>query len=229
MNNFFIVFYGKPGVGKTSLVQELANSLGANFNKIPVNKGWTSPKDLIGYYNALTGNFIDSETGLRKFIKQADKNNPFECLYITLLDEANLSPLEYYWSNFLSVADDKNKKIKLQSDKAPDEITLFDGLKFIATINMDETTEALSPRIINRSCVFYLPNEYNIPSLDNSLQPEYYPISYQSLIKTFGYENVIKQYGETERYGEDKLDSIYDLLSKNKSRSMISISARKQK
>lgn len=229
INNFFIVFYGKPGVGKTSLVQEIANSLGANLNKISVNKGWTSPKDLLGYYNALTGHFIDAETGLRKFIKQADKNNPFECLYITLLDEANLSPLEYYWSNFLSVADDQIKKIKLQSDKAPDEITLFDGLKFIATINMDETTEALSPRIINRSCVFYLPNEYKIPSLDNYFQSDHYPISYQSLRKNFGYENILQNNHNAEKYGQDKLDAIYDLLSKNKSRSTISISARKQK
>lgn len=229
INNFFIVFYGKPGVGKTSLVQEIANSLGANLNKISVNKGWTSPKDLLGYYNALTGHFIDAETGLRKFIKQADKNNPFECLYITLLDEANLSPLEYYWSNFLSVADDQIKKIKLQSDKAPDEITLFDGLKFIATINMDETTEALSPRIINRSCVFYLPNEYKIPSLDYYFQSDHYPISYQSLRKNFGYENILQNNHNAEKYGQDKLDAIYDLLSKNKSRSTISISARKQK
>lgn len=48
---------------------------------------------------------------------------------------------------------------------------------------MDETTEALSPRIINRSCVFYLPNEYKIPSLDNYFQSDHYPISYQSLRK----------------------------------------------
>lgn len=81
---------------------------------------------------------------------------------------------------------------------------------------MDETTEALSPRIINRSCVFYLPNEYKIPSLDNYFQSDHYPISYQSLRKNFGYENILQNNHNAEKYGQDKLDAIYDLLSKIK-------------
>ena len=48
---------GLPGTGKTSLVNILAEVLGLKnaaskrFVEVPVEKGWTSYKDFIGYYN----------------------------------------------------------------------------------------------------------------------------------------------------------------------------------
>ncbi len=225
VNNFFLIFYGKPGVGKTSLVQNLASSLGANFNKISVNKGWSSSKDLIGYYNSLTGHFVEADTGLRTFLKkqQSDKNKG--CLYLSLLDEANLSPIEYYWSNFLSIADDENKFIRLQSERELEEIQILDSMKFIATINMDDTTEILSPRIINRACVFYLPNN-DLKQVEDNKTQTVVPISYTALENNFGFRQVAKNLA-AESYGNDKLETIYDILSKNRNGRFIS--PRKQK
>lgn len=115
--SYITTFAGLPGTGKTSLVNILAEILGLKNNgakrfvEVPVEKGWTSYKDFIGYYNP--------------FSKTLEKSNPaaFDALallsneceqglsesevapFLFLLDEANLSSIEHYWSPFLRVCD----------------------------------------------------------------------------------------------------------------------------
>ena len=55
--NYITVFAGEPGTGKTSLCKLFAKALGLytdRFAQILVERGWTSSKDLVGYYNPLT-------------------------------------------------------------------------------------------------------------------------------------------------------------------------------
>ena len=70
--------------------------------------------------------------------------------FIILLDEANLSPMEYYWSDFMNICDDLGP----QSTVNLGENYVFgipETLHFVATINNDHTTETLSPRLIDRA------------------------------------------------------------------------------
>ena len=150
--SFITVFAGAPGVGKTSLVEKLAKSYGLSndygYLEIPCARGWTSSKDLLGFYNPLTKKYQSSKTGLRDALEQSalHKNSP----YFILLDEANLSPIEHYWSDFIKLADfDYERKIRF-ADK---EIAFGGGLKFMATINYDHTTEMLSNRLIDRAAI----------------------------------------------------------------------------
>lgn len=89
----------------------LKNAASKRFVEVPVEKGWTSYKDFIGYYNP--------------FSESLEKSNPvaFDALsllsaeceqgvadgdavpYLFLLDEANLSSIEHYWSPFLRACD----------------------------------------------------------------------------------------------------------------------------
>ncbi|RYZ85788.1 MAG: hypothetical protein EOO68_29750 [Moraxellaceae bacterium] len=54
-----------------STVEKLSKSMGSYQNnrylKIPVARGWTSAKDLMGYYNPLTKKYQGSKTDLYKF------------------------------------------------------------------------------------------------------------------------------------------------------------------
>ena len=173
---FLTVFSGAPGAGKTSICNILAHSLGLsipstyvdpNINVDPnryvdvsVERGWTSKRDFIGYFNPLTKKFDRNNSRLFDAlnilnIEATDKktNRPF----VILLDEANLSPMEYYWADFMNACDDlnENSTIDLGEDyifRIPDE------LRFLATINNDHTTESLSPRLIDRAWVVRLPN-----------------------------------------------------------------------
>ena len=63
--SFLTIFAGNPGTGKTSICNIIANSLGLNrsldknnsdiirFVPVSVERGWSSKRDLIGYYNPL--------------------------------------------------------------------------------------------------------------------------------------------------------------------------------
>ncbi len=169
LQNYLTVFSGPPGVGKTSTANNLGKAFGLfhselrsrNFLNIAVGRGWTTTQDFLGYYNSLKDTFQPSKTGLYQFLK--DENKIFnDFLKIVLLDEANLSSIEHYWSDFLSICDNfENKSIDLGiPDKDARFLELPSSLRFIATINNDSTVEPLSERLLDRAAIITLSNDH---------------------------------------------------------------------
>lgn len=169
---YILTFAGLPGTGKTSLATLLAGALGltndANrrFAEISVERGWTSYKDFIGYYNPLTKTMEKSNaTAFDAFARldaEARQGLGLDATapYLFLLDEANLSSIEHYWSPFLRACDapaGSTLDLSLGGDcllKVPDYV------RFVATVNFDHTTEELSPRFLDRSWIITLDPEY---------------------------------------------------------------------
>jgi hypothetical protein len=89
-----------------------------------------------------------------------------------LLDEANLSNIEYYWSDFLGMCDlyDKGNRLDLGiiNDKKSCYLPIPATLRFIATINNDATTERLSPRLIDRAPIITLNHTYGDASFEGA-------------------------------------------------------------
>lgn len=173
---FLTVFSGEPGTGKTSMCNIIANTLGLTLpsTKMPIfdngvnpnryvsvsiERGWTSKRDFIGYYNPLSKQFDRSNRCLFDAINilsiEANGSHP-SLPYLILLDEANLSPMEYYWADFMNVCDDldANSTINLGENYY---FQIPKHLRFVATINNDHTTESLSPRLIDRAWIVKLP------------------------------------------------------------------------
>lgn len=157
VQNYITVFAGEPGTGKTSLCKLLAKALGlydSRFAEILVERGWTSSKDLIGYYNPLTKEIEKTQPRFSACMQQLDienKKNMVQAPYFVLLDEANLSPIEFYWSNFNYYCDDPSHQIVSYSNG--ERYDFGAELKFLATINYDQTTVDLSPRFLDRAWV----------------------------------------------------------------------------
>lgn len=162
---FLTVLSGAPGVGKTSICNIIAEVLGLgkeDFTKryipVSVEKGWVSKRDFIGYFNPLTGKIDRTNAGVFNALRMLDiekKKNISRRPYFILLDEANLSPMEYYWSDFMDVCDDeKAPMINLGEDHVYE---IPETLRFLATVNNDHTTEAFSPRLLDRAWIISLP------------------------------------------------------------------------
>ena len=169
--NFLTIFTGLPGVGKTSLANLLSNFVCSNdFSlEIPVGRGWNSKKNLLGFYNPLKGEYQPDEYGFIERIKLCNESNQLldNVSFIITLDEANLSPIEHYWSDFIILNDKKeNKSIKIVDGNGNQELKLPQGFKFIFTINHDHTTELLSPRLLDRACVIKL--QYDPVSINSN-------------------------------------------------------------
>lgn len=209
---FLTVFSGAPGTGKTSVCSIIAHALGLDkkvsvaiksesddetvehslerYVVVPVERGWSSKRDFVGYYNPLTKSFDKANSAIYQALEVSDIEAGMDeasCVppSIIMLDEANLSPMEYYWADFMGVCDDTNRNTAINLSEN-DRFRVSDSLRFMATINNDHTTENLSPRLIDRAWVISLPQ----PSSPRITRfDEYYdPIPMSILHKAFDVE-----------------------------------------
>lgn len=160
--NTLTIFAGVPGTGKTTLARILTNILTPQekIREVSVNRGWSSQKDFIGFVNPLTKKFHSSSTDVYSLTKQMNEESKDEEIYLNtpisfiILDEANLSPLEHYWSSFYNLTDSTGMlEVKLGHNET---IKFPNNLRFIGTINYDHTTEELSPRVLDRINIIQL-------------------------------------------------------------------------
>ena len=166
----FVLLSGLSGSGKTKLAQAFAQWICENEKQyciVPVGADWTNREPLLGYANALEPeNYILPENGTLELIINANNNQ--EKPYFLILDEMNLSHVERYFADFLSVMESKDK-FKLHSSKTnlnnneiekynklievPKEIGWPKNLFVVGTVNIDETTYMFSPKVLDRANV----------------------------------------------------------------------------
>lgn len=217
MQGYITTFAGQPGTGKTSLCNILAGSLGLlsrenprdRFSEINVENGWTSYKDYIGYWNPITKSYEQANAeiydAMRCLTEETGTGIP---PYVFLLDEANLSSIEHYWSPFLRAADSfQNKGAKLPLGGNASWI-LPSHIRFLATVNFDHTTEELSKRFLDRSWVISLPPRMiDITESDVDTQEDFggiLPYSYEKLMEVFS--------GRDDEISDQLVVSLYNKL-----------------
>lgn len=218
---FLTIFSGLPGVGKTSLALLYSKFLtaGKTFIDIPVSRGWNSKKNLLGFFNPISGVYQNDEYGFSQLISLYNNGEiPMDIPAIVLLDESNLSPMEHYWSDFISISDrHSNARYIANPDSKGSKLKLPKGLRFIATINNDHTTEMLSPRLIDRSAVIKI--SYSKPTDDyldfnntNEIIEPQKIYRQESLEKIFNSNNP-----EFNRHEQKIVSDIINILSDEKS------------
>lgn len=158
-----VILSGMSGTGKSKLIKAYANSIGLkdNFKFIPVSPSWTEDSDIIGYADTLNMIYRPDDHGLIETLIQA-KLNP-DKLFIVCFDEMNLARIEHYFSQFLSLleSDVENRKLQLynkelggklyNSSKYNHEITIGRNVRFVGTVNIDESTHHFSNKVLDRA------------------------------------------------------------------------------
>ncbi len=180
------IFTGAPGLGKTSFVRLLKRILKMDerFLEVPVGRSWVSEREFIGFFNSLSNSFSPSSSGVYQFLKGVSKDQPETApLSLLLLDEANLSAIEHYGAFLINISDDEaDNMLRLSKE----EIIIPESLRIVATINHDLTTEALSPRLIDRAPV--IPFDIFIDDTADFIDDvkSYNKLSYEAFAGMFG-------------------------------------------
>ena len=155
----FVILTGLSGSGKTKLAQAFVMWICADQKQyciIPVGADWTNREPLLGFPNALKiGEYIKPDNGVLDLIIEATENEKKP--YFLILDEMNLSHVERYFADFLSVME-STSKISLHSgmenwNGVPPTLELPKNLFIIGTVNIDETTYMFSPKVLDRASV----------------------------------------------------------------------------
>ncbi len=160
---------GYSGTGKSSLPVLYAQALAgdeARYLAVDVSPSWLEPGDLLGRANLLEEKFQPAATGLFEHLvwaaMETEKNGRDSGLWIVCLDEMNLAQPEHYFSGFLQALPraGQQRSIGVFSPSAVDRadpwrdwarVPLNSNLRFIGTVNYDETTKPLSQRLRDRA------------------------------------------------------------------------------
>jgi 5-methylcytosine-specific restriction endonuclease McrBC GTP-binding regulatory subunit McrB len=119
-----------------------------------VGADWTNREPLLGYPNALKPEeYVKPDSGVLDLINKA--NQQPELPHFLILDEMNLSHVERYFADFLSVMESK-EDIPLYAEGTvqngvPARLKVPSNLFIIGTVNIDETTNMFSPKVLDRA------------------------------------------------------------------------------
>ena len=112
-----LILQGMSGTGKSSLPRIFSEAI-SGFNRlIPVESSWRDRNEMLGYYNDFNKRF-----NAKTFTIELYRSGKERCRNIPtfiILDEMNLSRIEYYFSDFLAILQEtepKNWMVELVSN-----------------------------------------------------------------------------------------------------------------
>ena len=185
-----ILLQGLSGTGKSTLPRVFLEYIGGDAYFFPVQATWRDRSDITGYYSDFTGQF--KETELLKHLYEASYIP--ETVNLMVLDEMNISRVEYYFADFLSIFEYPSEDwvvplMQIQpGTKLPKYIEggmvrIPINTWFVGTINIDDSTFTITDKVYDRAIAIDF-NELNLP-FESSYRFDPHPITVQELMKMF--------------------------------------------
>jgi hypothetical protein len=178
----FVILSGLSGTGKTQLALKYARAVHGLTNEAadpllfvcPVRPEWTDPTSLTGYNDVLTNRYVVPTFLEAVLVATAHRDSPV----FVVLDELNLARVEYYLSDVLSCLE-TGSALQLHSNGVPlegttgtsirAELPLPANLFIIGTINIDESTNPVSDKVLDRASVIDM-SAVDVPGFLASLE-----------------------------------------------------------
>ena len=152
-----VILQGISGTGKTSLAYAWGKFLSQDSCVASVQPSWRDRTDLFGYFNEFTKRFNETE-----LLKEMYIANYTDDVYTVILDEMNLSRVEYYFAEMLSILEMPDKRewiIEIVPNSWPNDpkklmhgkIQVPANMWYIGTINNDDSTFAVTDKVYDRA------------------------------------------------------------------------------
>ena len=152
-----VILQGISGTGKTSLAYAWGKFLKHDSCVASVQPSWRDRTELFGYFNEFTKKF--NETDVLKEMYVAGYTDD---VYTVILDEMNISRVEYYFAEMLSILEMPNKDewiIELVPNSWKSDPKNIHGGKlkipanmwYIGTINNDDSTFMVTDKVYDRA------------------------------------------------------------------------------
>ena len=187
-SNKLIILEGISGTGKTSLAYAFGSFVENDTTVASVQPSWRDSTEIFGYFNEFTKKF--NETEILEKMYEAHFNDE---IYLTLLDEMNISRVEYYFAEMLSILELPNKKdwkIELVPNVWPNDpkkledgkLQLPENMWYVGTINNDDSTFMITDKVYDRAMPIAIDDKCEA---FEALDTEPLKISYKYLDNTF--------------------------------------------
>lgn len=152
-----VILQGISGTGKTSLAYAWGKFVTEDSFVASVQPSWRDRTELFGYFNEFTKKF--NETGVLAQMYTAGYTDK---VYTVILDEMNISRVEYYFAEMLSILEMPNKNewlIEIVPSTWPTDPEKIQGGKikvpanmwYIGTINNDDSTFMVTDKVYDRA------------------------------------------------------------------------------
>ena len=163
-----VILQGISGTGKTSLAYAWGKFLKHSSCVASVQPSWRDRTDMFGYFNEFTKKFNETE-----MLKEMYKAGYCDEVFTVILDEMNLSRVEYYFAEMLSILEMPNRdewiiELVPNSWKTDPKYIIEGKLKvppnmwYIGTINNDDSTFAVTDKVYDSAMPIDI-NEKGIP------------------------------------------------------------------
>ena len=174
----FMILEGLSGTGKSSLPRYFAKFINANLLFVPVQATWRDKTNLIGYFNDFSKAY--SETEFLTSLYHANYNP--DMIHMFVLDEMNISRVEYYFADFLSVLEYPEEEWKIKIMQLPYNFIppakLDDGIiqipnnvYFVGTANKDDSTFTITDKVYDRAITIDFDNRNNAFNVTGEASP----------------------------------------------------------
>ena len=164
-SNRLIILQGISGTGKTSLAYAWGYFVKNESTIASVQPSWRDSTEIYGYFNEFTKRFNETQV-LAKMYEA--RYNPK--IYLTVLDEMNISRVEYYFAEMLSVLELPSTDewiISLVPNAWPNDPKLLEEGRFripnnmwyCGTINNDDSTFMVTDKVYDRALPINIDNK----------------------------------------------------------------------
>ena len=152
-----VILQGISGTGKTSLAYAWGKFLKHDSCVASVQPSWRDRTELFGYFNEFTKKFNETEV-----LKEIYLAGYTDDIYTVILDEMNISRVEYYFAEMLSIlempsedewivelvpSEWKTDPKRLDSGK----LKIAPNVWYIGTINNDDSTFMVTDKVYDRA------------------------------------------------------------------------------